>query len=429
MNTGFGVINLYFIIYLLAPSLFHLFFMEKNHVTQYHVADLENYVYYIAGFFLLITNLILLSKNKIIWNIKIDFSDTFFQIYSFVNTNKVNISLILLLFTFLLFDPNTKNYRYTANISSMGAKFYFLMIIKVFIQSMLLWIFAYILDQQKVISTKTRISLLLLILAWTYSSSGVLDLFISGVYFLLLIFPKKMQKILTTRDNLNIINFRFLSNLLLIGFISIILYFSLIVGESIKVGKGFTLLSNAVENNILWFFTRLMEAFSTHYYSLIQFFDGHAYSKLNDYNYPLFYPLETFMYRLNLIFNLNEINRPEISSLSHLNFFILSDSLRLTEGTSSGLVGSFLYIFPIPIACLVIILYLKLILSILNNFFNSPKVKLTFLAQILILAQTKFLFGNPVDFLLIIDNGFIFLILLYLLSKANESFNRKQFAK
>ncbi len=428
MYSGFKIINSYFLVYLFLPLLNHIFFMTDEHFTVYYIADIYSGKFFIFLilffiFFILMRVIFNLPKTNKIGKFERFFSD----FYKIINHNKVIISLFLLILILVLFDRNMSSYRYSGSISNLGSNIYIIMIIKSFIQVMLLWLLFYILDRKNIIGIKTKVSLFFLLYAWMYSASGVGDIFIGGIFFLVLLFPKIMSDVMTNNEESKSIFSSFIKNIYTFIFFIVVLYAALIFGESIKGGTGFYLLIEAVEFNPFWLYERMVEGVSSHYYSIIQFFDGYAQNRLLDYKNPISYPLETFLYRLSLIMGFDEVSRPLLSSISHLNFMVLSDYQSAIAGTSPGPVASFLFLFSSPLAMFVSLFYLALTIKIIDNFFCFKNKSLTLIGSLIILNQVIGLLQSPIDFLLIFDGGFTFFFIFVLFSLANKSYYKLNF--
>ncbi len=287
---------------------------------------------------------------------------------------------------------------------------------------MLLWLIAYILNPNYINGIKTKIALLIILATWFFCSSGFGDYLIAGMCIGIAIFPNFSSKFLKVKISEPIINIKLLYLFTAIFILIIVFYLSLMLGESVKEDGRFSLRN---EGDIIfgfsWLFYRLMEAFSSHYYSTTQFFDGYANMRLQDYENPLYYNFQTFLYRLNAIFKLGEVPKPEVSSVSQLNFYSLSDIDDWHQGTSPGLIASFLYMFPASVALIFSLIYIKIVCSMISDFFYLGNYRLTIVGTFLILIQCLSLFQSIADFLLIFDGGFIFFLLFYLMSQANKA--------
>ena len=87
------------------------------------------------------------------------------------------------------------------------------------------------------------------------------------------------------------------------------------------------------------------------------------------------------------------------------------------EGTSAGVLGSFSYIFALPLN----IIFSAVFLLVIARFFNQINYrgkgkKVTFLGSFLLLYFILPIFESPFDLLLIIDDGFIYIASIFLLS-------------
>ena len=197
-------------------------------------------------------------------------------------------------------------------------------------------------------------------------------------------------------------------------------FFSFLIGNAIKSNS----LASAVKVfvNIDYaetFYLYLIERISSSYYSF-------AYSLTSEFAEvapssfeTLGYIISTFFYRLDLIMGgFLEIQRPEITSMMKINYIVLSEyAANEREGTSAGVLGSFSYIFALPLN----IIFSAVFLLVIARFFNQINYrgkgkKVTFLGSFLLLYFILPIFESPFDLLLIIDDGFIYIASIFLLS-------------
>jgi hypothetical protein len=112
-----------------------------------------------------------------------------------------------------------------------------------------------------------------------------------------------------------------------------------------------------------------------------------------------------------------EFLRPDDGTIARINYLFITESefVRSKEGTSPGLFSGFLYSFPFPMNFIILFGYLMLIQNILSRIIGGMLSKMTSIGWVCFLIFTLALFASPIDFLLIVDDGMIALILLMLL--------------
>ncbi len=160
----------------------------------------------------------------------------------------------------------------------------------------------------------------------------------------------------------------------------------------------------------------LVEGMSSYYHSAL-FTTSTDHSDLSGgASTPLLHPLQSFLFRLDyLTGRFMKVPSPEHGSLSRLNYALLSDEPEISErqGTSPGVLGSFNYVFPFPLSIFGCAIYLAWVARMTNGLLRSHRgEKLTVIGTLLLLFYMLIFFQSPFDFLLVIDNGFIFAALI-----------------
>jgi hypothetical protein len=169
----------------------------------------------------------------------------------------------------------------------------------------------------------------------------------------------------------------------------------------------------------------LISAFSSHYYSLLfastvdpRLLNGERVS-------AVFHPIETLFFRFDLLSGgLIGLQKPEYGSLSRLNYELLSDESQLSarQGTSPGLLGSFMYIFPLPLAALVCAVYMVWVGRLTNELLCGHEEKsLSVFGQILLLLYMLTFFQSPLDLLMFFDNAVLYIALICLIAAARQN--------
>ena len=364
------------------------------------------------------------------------------------------ISLLLLALVFVLFPPTLANYRYlNTGIAGLGAGFFAAIALKSVITALLVWLLAEYVREPDTKDWGRRLAVLMLAGALLYGASGTGDVFAASFFLLLFLSPRWFIGFATINAGTSLVAPGNLYKYLGIAIIALQVLASISVGENIKDGVGTVSQSiassvfeardkvlghigetttttqpdatpqaaEAVASTGTWFVIRLLEGTASHYYSTMQFFDGFAQTRLAEFAPPLSYPVSAVGYRVGVLLGQPDLARPDIQSISRLNFVVLSLRPSPTEGTSPGPVASFAYLLPVPLAVLVAIVYLAMISALLNWMFLSANRKMSVVGGLVIMIQVQALFQSPLDFILLIDNAFVFLVTIVILALITAS--------
>lgn len=372
------------------------------------------------------------------------------------------VAIVVLALTFILFPPALANYRYLdSGISGLGAGFFIAVALKSVAIALLVWLLAEYIREPERREWDRRLAVLLLASALVYSASGTGDIFAASFFLLLFLSPRWFVWFTTIDRGTSLLAGRNLYKYLGIAIIAAQAVASISVGENIKDGVGTVAQSisssvgnvttavvetistapsvepgtpqeepapvtDAVASAGNWFVMRMLEGMASHYYSYMQFFDGFAQQRLTDFAAPLSYPINAVHYRIGVLTGDHDMVRPDIQSISRLNFVVLSLRSSPMEGTSPGAVASFAYILPLPLAIAAAILYLALVSALLSQLFYSAHRQISLVGGLVIMIQLQVLFQSPLDFILIIDNAFVFLLALIVLSLVTGSAHATQ---
>jgi hypothetical protein len=371
------------------------------------------------------------------------------------------LSLALVAVFVVLYPPSLANYRYlSTGIAGLGTSFFLAVALKSVCTVVLVWLLSEYVRYPEQGGWQRRLSVLVLSAMLIYGASGTGDVFSASFFVLLFVSPKWFVQFATINRGTSLLARRNMFTYLGILVIAVQAIASISVGENIKYGGtvgqsiiasstetvttvldafGFqgtsaapktaqeatrpaglpatdSALSGAISSTGAWFVVRILEGTASHYYSLLQFFDGHAQARLEQFSLPMSYPIDAVRYRLKVLIGATETERPDIQSISKLNFDVLSLKPSATQGTSPGAVASFAYLLPLPLALVAAILYLALIAGFTNQLFQSKKRKFSLIGGLVIMIQLQVLFQSPLDFTLLIDNSFVFLVAFLLLS-------------
>ena len=98
----------------------------------------------------------------------------------------------------------------------------------------------------------------------------------------------------------------------------------MVLGEGVKTGHGIGFIPGLVEHNVNFFVERILDRLSPHTYSLMNFYNGFGYFELEKYKQTTGILSDALAYRWQVLTGADPTFRPEIQSVSKLNFEILS---------------------------------------------------------------------------------------------------------
>lgn len=191
---------------------------------------------------------------------------------------------------------------------------------------------------------------------------------------------------------------------------------SWILGEAIKRNDIGSVLTTVAEPEFVTYITEwFVGRISSSYYSLRIALDQFALSTdpavlVNH----LMAPVESFIYRANhLLLQPFAVDRPDAGSMMRINYLQLSPfPFDVRQGTSPGLLASFLMSMPLPFNYFVLLGYILVIQRLITRLGYGLPGRLTFAGKMLFWPFLLTLFESPVDFLLIIDDAVLSLLLV-----------------
>jgi len=204
----------------------------------------------------------------------------------------------------------------------------------------------------------------------------------------------------------------------LIAMVSAVLAGAYVYGESVKRGEEVT----SVFDTFLAFgegytevlFNRLVPAYASLANTLPLTFDFNQDSFGN-----LAGVWNTFLFRLQTldIFQFG-VGRESTAPISRLNVeFINRVAVTEREGTAPGLIPGFLYCFPPFLNVLMLGAYVFMVLGIFQRLCLCVIEEMSFFGKFILTYFALSLFETPVDLMLIIDDGFIFFVGLWWMSR------------
>lgn len=166
----------------------------------------------------------------------------------------------------------------------------------------------------------------------------------------------------------------------------------------------------------------LLDRLSVHYYAWT-FTAGFSWDGLTAGWSALAVHLENFLFRLDyLLGGAFGITHPEGATLNRLNYELLTvDQIIPRTGASPGLLGSFNYVCPFPLNVLLCALYLRWVCRRLDTVIGAQGVKwLTPMGSLFGFLLLQSLFQAPLDAVMVFDQTFMFLVLLWALAIAHQ---------
>lgn len=413
MTSGQLVCFFYVTMYILTPMVSHVLFGQTDWSIYYYTHPAPWVLALIVGIWLLIASPILRIKvSGLRQRARIAP-----KLQAFLRKYTLTLAIFISLTVGVIYSPSLASFRYVeSGLSSGGWQLILTTILKTVASLFLMWLLIVFKIQKINIKIKDRISVWLLTLVLLYTVDGT-GSFLNAILFLIFaVSPKFFMNLILTKTNTPLVSAKAIWNLCFVPSLFIALVFlSLIIGEGIKSDK-FSFNAEVVIFSIKWLSIRIVDGISSHYYAFVQFFDPKTYSILEQYDYPLSYYLKSIEFRTGVLFGVDVV-RPEVQSLSRLNFLVNSFKTSANEGTSPGVLASFLYILPLPIGLFAAFIYLRWVISLVDRFFDLPGFKLSIFGGFFVLQQFLFLYQSPLDFLLIFDNTAIMLFLVWLFAR------------
>ena len=153
------------------------------------------------------------------------------------------------------------------------------------------------------------------------------------------------------------------------------------------------------------FIDYLIGRLSVHWYSLVVAIHQFVDLDVGGQFYNLMAPVCNAWYRISVLMGgWAPVDRPLNGSLGRLNYLLINRyPLSDREGSSPGLIASFLIAFPTWLAPFALTAYLSLYNKIQERVRQRMAGRLTWMGEALLLHFTSIFFDSPVDFLLIFD--------------------------
>jgi hypothetical protein len=192
-----------------------------------------------------------------------------------------------------------------------------------------------------------------------------------------------------------------------------------IFGEATKRGQIESVIDLVTSPGIIeWFLDWTNLRLSPSYISLISALDHHTLgTSWLAFTDNFLAPIRSFLFRINyILMSPFDIARPDAAGISVINYMMIEVSpTNMRSGTAPGLLAGFLYAFPFPLNLTVLVAYLLFAQRFVGPLILAIPGKLTLAGWIIFLNFALPIFADPIDLLLIVDDGVIAFALLVVL--------------
>ena len=281
----------------------------------------------------------------------------------------------------------------------------------------------------------------LLALALVMTANGILSLFQALIALVWSLQPPIVDRLLFTPTRREQIKMRDLlkrgataggSAIVYVAVLLVAWYYGTLIKVSSSEGLGMSLfdrdlmmvLSGGVdEGSLRGALYNFVERYSIFYYSLLYTIVGPTVEQSYDAVSTLAYPLQTLLFRVDyLLGGPFEIVKPEVGSIAQLNYRLLTAGvLRIREGSAPGLIASFNYVLAFPLNIVCCALYLRWLSNRVEALLSGQRHRrLSLLGVLLLITFLQVFFQSPFDFLMLIDDAVIYMVLLVGLSVAQR---------
>lgn len=210
----------------------------------------------------------------------------------------------------------------------------------------------------------------------------------------------------------------------LLSAISIFLFFAYLTGESIKRGENvldvFDWVSGTSQGDV-WSTDVIVNRAAPNYVSLVN-----ALPLTLDWDRDslgnFLGVINNFLYRLDALGLTNfGIDRGSAVSMMRFNYeWIDIFASNPREGTAPSLIPGFIFCFPPPINLIALFSYTLVVLATLQRLCLCIKKNLSILGKIILTYFTIPLFESPIDLLMVLDDGAIFFMGLWLIIRSTR---------
>lgn len=257
-----------------------------------------------------------------------------------------------------------------------------------------------------------RIITFLLTIGLALTASGIGPVLVVLMALLYTMFPAQFRVLILRNDaNPNQANIATkLGVIPMIGVALVCFVIAVGIGEQIKTGADSDVVTGywgSLEPAA--FFNYLIGRFSTAWVSLKVSLSNFTTVSWSEVQANLWAPIGNFLFRLDVMTGgALGIQKPFAGSLMRLNYqMITMYPLNEREGTSPGLIGGFVMAFPMPFSVIMLAGYTYFLRTMFNYLAAGFAGVPTWIGSIMAFYFLFSLFASPIDYFLIIDNGFI----------------------
>ncbi len=414
IDNGDKVVFIFLSFTYFLPLLYsHLLYEEI--ITTYKVSkpgltECAYFVALISAYFLLKQPFKRINPNNIPFKSSFSFLSREFLTKRYIYL----ISFLAVLPLWFIYDFGT--YRYSAilnPISQQSPILYIFVFAHIIIYTYFFWRIFFSTKEE---DGRFRISDLTFSIFCILTISGTFAALMAVIFLLFSIFPRRFKGFVMANGYLPLNKTKaFLNFTLVVLVFSILLILAITLGTVLaKSGDLERVIADWADSEFyLPFVLYLGERISVHFYAFSFTISEEFKTSYYDPYFILYTLVDTFWFRLDtLAGGIFSVNKPDVSSVSHINFLVTSNFPREGEGTAPGLLASMNYIFPLPLALLTSALLLNLYSWVINNLRFPSNGRISILGCVLFYFFTKEVFYSPIDLLLIFDEGFIVLFIL-----------------
>ena len=213
----------------------------------------------------------------------------------------------------------------------------------------------------------------------------------------------------------------------LVAILGVLAYF---IGDAIKSGSSLEeLIKNLGDDEMNVFLYYLLGRISVHWYSISEALHQMVELGVGDPVNNLMAPVKNAGFRLSSLFGgLLDIERPLNGSMARINYNLVTlNPFNEREGTSPGLLATFVLAFPIWLGPFALATYLWFYDKVQSGLRLRFAGSLTLFGELMLLYFTSVFFTSPVDFLLVFDPLLLFIIVLCCLGLSAKT-NRIHYA-
>lgn len=185
---------------------------------------------------------------------------------------------------------------------------------------------------------------------------------------------------------------------------------AVVIGDAIKSGQDTDVSANYWSDlSFFEYLGYLAERFSTAWISLRVSLFEYTTASWDAVSQNLWAPIGNFLFRFDtLTGNHFGFTRPYVGSIMRLNYELINVlPINEREGTSPGMIGGFVDCFPLPFSFLMLAGYTLIIRAVMNALSLSFAGIVSWGGAVLVLYFVFEVFASPIDYFLIIDNGFM----------------------